>query len=244
MSKSKFYKFDGELEEGVIVARPNRFVMEIVINGKKEKAHCPVTGKIGHFVFKDVPCLVSPSDNPKRKTKFTVEAISPQRPSAKRKQWIGINQGKSNNYVAFFLENNFFPKMIKGTDEVKREKNLRKSRIDFKVGKTFVEVKTLVNNIPFGSPGVEQSPVTSVDRLIKHFSDLASYVKKENGKAIVLLCNQYKADRFQPPQNSQNTKVGRTVKRATLQGVENWQVNLKFTKKGVYFIEYFKLNLF
>ncbi len=244
MTKNIFYKFEKELQEAVIVARPNRFIMEIILDGKKEKAHCPVTGKIGRFDFKSVPCLVSCSSNTKRKTRFTVEAISPQDSHSKRKQWIGINQGKSNDYIAFFLENNFFPKISVKDKDIEREKTIGNSRIDFKIGNSYLEVKTLVNNIPFGSLETNQNPVTSLGRLIKHFSDLEKYVKKEKGRAVVLLCNQYKAIPFEAPKNSQNTEVGKTVRKATSSGVENWQVNLKFTKKGVYFIEYFKLDLF
>jgi sugar fermentation stimulation protein A len=72
--------------EGIIRKRPNRFIMEVEIAGKIELAHCPVTGKIGSFDFKNTPCLLSKSNNPKRKTKFTVEAISAQRPEHKRKK--------------------------------------------------------------------------------------------------------------------------------------------------------------
>jgi len=240
----KFYKFEEELIEGVIVNRPNRFIMEILVNGKKELAHCPVTGKIGRFKFKNVPCLLSISNNPKRKTNFTVEAISPQSPKSKRKSWIGINQTKSNDYLEFFLKNNFLPKIYKNNLELKREVRLGNSRIDFKIGGNFLEVKTLVNNIPFGNKEESFKPA-SVDRLIKHFQDLEKFLKKEKGKkAVVLLCNHYRATPFVPPKNSQKTKVGRSVKRATLNGVENWQVNLKINKKGVYFLDYFKLKLF
>jgi sugar fermentation stimulation protein A len=82
----KYYKFKKELQEALIVNRPNRFIMEIMINGKKEKAHCPSTGRIGNFDFKNTPCLVSESDNKTRKTKFTVEAVSSQIPKKVNKK--------------------------------------------------------------------------------------------------------------------------------------------------------------
>jgi len=81
-----FYEFKKELREGIIVDRPNRFIMEIMIDGKRQKAHCPSTGRIGNFDFKNTPCLVSESDNKTRKTKFTVEAVSSQIPEKKNKK--------------------------------------------------------------------------------------------------------------------------------------------------------------
>jgi len=59
----------------------------------------------------------------------------------------------------------------------------------------------------------------------------------------VLISNMYHAKPFTPPKNSGKTEVAKTVRRAIRDGVENWQVNLKINKKGVYFIDYFKLNL-
>lgn len=239
-----FYEFKKELREGIIVDRPNRFIMEIMIDGKRQKAHCPSTGRIGNFDFKNTPCLVSESDNKTRKTKFTVEAVSSQIPEKKNKKWIGINQGKSNQYVEFFLENNFFEKMIKNGGEVKREKKLGNSRIDFQIQNNFIEVKTFVGNIPYGNrkPAVENQK--SLDRLIKHFTDLAQFAKEKKGKAIVLICNQYSAKEFTPPDNSEGAEISETVKKSIEDGVENWQVNLKINEKGVEFLDYFKLDLF
>lgn len=237
-----FYKFEKELREALIVNRPNRFIMEIIIDGKKQKAHCPSTGRIGNFDFKNTSCLISESDNKTRKTRFTVEAVSSQLPEKKNKKWIGINQGKSNKYVEFFFKNNFFEKMIKNGEKVQREKKLGDSRIDFKIDNNFIEVKTFVGNIPFGSRDPAVNNQKSLDRLIKHFMDLAKFSREKKGKAIVLICNQYNAKVFVPPENSKGTKISKTVGNAIADGVENWQVNLKIDKKGVYFLDYFKLD--
>ena len=241
-----FYKFEKELKESVITNRPNRFIMEIIVNGKSEKAHCPVTGRIGNFDFKNTPCLISTSDNKNRKTKFTVEAISPNKPEAKRKSWIGINQGKTNAYVEYFLQKGYFDKMIKQGSEVVRERKLGNSRIDFRINNNFLEVKTFLERVPYGPREEPKNRDTSVvlDRLIKHFTDLSVHAKKQNGRAIVLLCYVYNAKPFVPPQGARKTKIGQTVRRAIKNGVENWQVNLRITPRGVYFTEYFKLDLF
>lgn len=112
-------------------------------------------------------------------------------------------------------------KMIKNGREIVREKKLGKSRIDFQVENNFIEVKTMVNNIPGGRKSGAFPPVTSLDRLIKHFSDLAKFARRRNGRAIVLICNQYNAKAFVPPKGSSKTKIGKTVKKALKDGVEN-----------------------
>ena len=123
--------------------------------------------------------------------------------------------------MEFFLENNFFKKMIKNGEEVKREKKLGNSRIDFQIQNNFIEVKTFVGNIPYGTREPAVGSQKALDRLIKHFTDLAQFAKEKKGKAIVLICNQYNAKEFTPPKNSEGTEISKTVKKAIENGVEN-----------------------
>ena len=51
--------------------------------------HGPTTGRIGNIDISGIPCLLSKSDNPKRKTPYTVEAVSLDLPESKEKSWIG-----------------------------------------------------------------------------------------------------------------------------------------------------------
>lgn len=227
------YFFDEKLIPGLIKSRPNRFIMFVEINGKTEKCHCPSTGRIGNV---EIPCLLSKSKNKDRKTAYTVEAIYPEKNIC-----VGINQTKANNYINFFLEKNLLRNMI-NVKNIKREVKLNSSRIDFFLNDNcFLEVKTLLIHMPFGKRK-ELHKFTSLDRLIRHFTDISNQLKKDQ-RAIVLLCYLYSADRFRPP-SVPVEKVSRVVDKATKKGVENWQINLKVDKEGVSLIDYFKLNLF
>ncbi|MDR1498988.1 MAG: hypothetical protein LBS34_01730, partial [Rickettsiales bacterium] len=125
------YLFSEPLIEGLILERKNRFVMDVLIAGMVEKCHCPCTGRIGNIVFKNIPCLLTPTDN--IKTKYTIEAISLSKLDDRNKKWIGINQIKANRYVEFLLKTNQLPKILGTSDKTKilREKNIGKSRLDF-----------------------------------------------------------------------------------------------------------------
>lgn len=241
------YKFLEPLTEGLIKSRPNRFIMFVELNGKQVKCHCPSTGRIGDIAFKDIPCLVSKSDNPDRQTKYTVEAISFDSLIRKSKKWIGINQVKMNRYVEFSFKENQFDKMILNGKEVKRERVLGKSRIDFKAGKDYIEVKMPLINLPTPKKFFNQRPVSkfnSFDRLIKHFDELTEGLKGDR-RAIILLCFQYDAHPFEPPRaNKDNLIVMKAAKRAKKKGVENWQANFKIDKEGIELKKYFRLDLF
>jgi sugar fermentation stimulation protein A len=104
------------------------------------RAHCPTTGRQGDAIIANIPCLYQPANKDGRKTKATVQAISFDSATKKRKSWIGINQVEANRYVEFFLETGQLEKMASGP--IKREVKLGKSRIDFHIGNTYLEVKT------------------------------------------------------------------------------------------------------
>jgi sugar fermentation stimulation protein A len=232
----KNYRFSDKLIEGIIKSRPNRFIMMVEMDGEIEKCHCPSTGRIGNIEFKDIPCFLSKSKDIRRKTKFTVEAIIPE-----KKVVVGINQVKANAYVNFFLKTNMLRKII-DVKELKREVILNTSKIDFLVNQNcYLEVKTPLINIPFGNKQ-SNSKFNSFERLGRHFEEISLQIKKGQ-RAIVLLCNLYNADKFKVPEK-QNENIIKIVKQATFRGLEHWQINLQVDKKGVSLIDYFKLDSF
>jgi sugar fermentation stimulation protein A len=244
----KQYSFKEPLIEGTILARPNRFIMLVVLNGKKVFAHCPSTGRIGNIVFENVPCLLSKAYNSKRKTKFTVEAIWLNELTSRTK-WIGINQSATNRYIEFFLQNGAMPKLIEKGEKLEREKSIGKSRIDFVTENSLIEIKTLLITLPTSDIRVtikSASKFNSFDRLIKHFNVLSDAIRERRKKrAILLLCYLYDAPAFVPPKtNATNIKIKKVAEMATRAGVEHWQVNLRLNKEGVQLIRYFPLSLF
>ncbi len=243
------YKFTKPLEEAIIKSRPNRFIMSVKLNNKIVKCYCPTTGRVGNIIFKDIPCLISRAENSNRKTKYTVEAISLNPVKNKNKKWIGINQVKMNKYVEFFLKNRFFEKMISGGENTEREKKLGSARIDFKVGKNYIEVKTLLINTPSRFDKLVKikpaSNFNSFDRLIKHFDELGKEVQRNKSRAIILTCYQYEAKPFvRPKGNMTNFKILESAQRSTNRGVESWQANFKIDKKSIELLNYFPLKLF
>ncbi|MCA9487452.1 MAG: DNA/RNA nuclease SfsA [Nanoarchaeota archaeon] len=240
-----FYKFEEPLTEGTIIGRPNRFLMDVKINKEVVRCHCPSTGRIGDIVFKDIACLLSRSKNKERKTPYTVEAISLDPLSKKDKDYIGINQVKMNDYVDFFLKKGRFSKVV-GKEKILRERKLGNSRIDFLVGKTYLEVKMPLIILPSKNSNKKekQSKFNSFDRLIKHFEDLSKSLRN-NYKAVILLSYVYDAKPFSPPKkDATNSRIIKAAKDAHKKGVETWQANFKIDKKGVYFRKLLKLNLF
>ena len=76
VKKLKSYKFSPNLIEDIIVKRIRSNIMLVKYKSEILKCFCPTTCSIGNFSLHNLPCLLSISNDPKRKTKYTVEAIS------------------------------------------------------------------------------------------------------------------------------------------------------------------------
>lgn len=248
MASNSDFIFSKTPEEGLILSRPNRFIMFVKIKGKIFKAHCPSTGRIGNIIFKNIPCLLSSSDNPERKTKYTVEAISLNPINRKNKKWIGINQVRTNAIVEYFIKNGKLNRLFGGNVKniaLKREIKLGNSRIDFLVNKTYLEIKTPLNIMPISKLSPKKDAAfNSFERIIKHFGDLAGSISG-NSRAVLAMCYFYDAPAFKPPATDKfNLKIKNAALEAGKKGLENWQINFKINKRGVSLKKYFKLNLF
>lgn len=129
----KEYVFDKELKEAIIIKRNSQFTMNVLIDGREEKCHCPATTRIGDVDVAGLHCLVSESSDPKRKLKYTVEAISMDDPDEADKNWVGINLILSNRIVEFLLRTHQLDNMVPDYDEVKREVFLGKRKFNFRI---------------------------------------------------------------------------------------------------------------
>ena len=244
MNKNEFFKFEEPLIEGIIVKRKSQFTMICEIDGKTQTCHCPTTGRIGNIELASRPCLLSKSTDPKRKTPYTVEAISLNLPEDNNKTWIGINQNAANRYVEYFLVNGGFKDMIGSENKVLREQVLGISKLDFLVGDTYIEVKTPLQNLQIDYPDYiktkKVTPFSSTDRFVKHITELGNSLE-HNERAILLICFIYDNPGFEVKQKSTNSKeVKAIVNRNIDLGVETWQVNFKIEPDGVTLMKYFR----
>ena len=220
----KPYLFSSTLEEGIIEKRKSQFTMQVLVNGNSCICHCPTTGRIGSFEIAGRPCLLSQSSDPKRKTPYTVEAVSLNRPEDAEKTWIGINQNEANRYVEHFLVNGAFADMVDSGQEVHREQFLGNSKLDFLVGNTYLEVKTPLQQLQIEIPEYvkieKRTPFSSTDRMVRHITELAESLKNHQ-RAIFLTCFLYDNPGFEVIERSTNyDTVYEAVQKAVRAGVE------------------------
>ncbi|MDR1334394.1 MAG: DNA/RNA nuclease SfsA [Holosporaceae bacterium] len=232
------YKFTRPLEFGKIVARPNRFIMHVEKDGNIFVCHCPSTGKIGNVIFSDVPCLLSKSLDPRRKTAYTVEAI------ALNNFWIGINQNAVNRYVEHFFRSGLLENIAKNGHKILREQKIGDSKLDFKIENTYLEVKMPLQFLAFneGDRPSGMKCVSSHERFVRHITELKNRLQ-EHENAILLSCFVYDAPIFTPPERSERNKMIFDIVQQSLKaGVRIWQINLGIDPYGIKLLRYFDIT--
>lgn len=231
------YLFENKLIEGVIVKRKSQFTMIVNVNGEELSCHCPTTGRIGDLETRNIACLLSKSNDPKRKTPYTVEAVSADDLDNSNKNWIGINQTLSNRLVEYFFETHQFDEIVSDYDEIKREVKLGVSKLDFLVGNTYLEVKTPLTTlqVKYGN-SIKTKPITpfsSTERFTKHIKELAGSLS-EHERAILLTVYQYEIT--EPKERQRSThyeEVSAVMREAVKKGVQTFEVSMKFEPDGV-----------
>jgi sugar fermentation stimulation protein A len=200
------YTFGRVLVEGIVVSRPNRFIMDVAVEGETRRCHCPTTGRIGDIRFNNIPCLVEKSDDPERSTWGTVEAVSLDPPGNTEKSWIGIDQGRVNAIVSFFIESGRMEDMLGEVKTVKREVKVGGSRIDFLINDdTLLEIKTPLHMLKVkGYPEHSSTEgFTSFERMMRPVTEISEHIP-EGKRGIVLLCHLFDTPRFQVPRQTEN----------------------------------------
>jgi DNA-binding protein, stimulates sugar fermentation len=246
MENNIVFEYEVPLVEGIIEKRKSQFTMDVVIDNEVVRCHCPTTGRIGNIDLSGIPCLLSKSGDPKRKTSYTVEAVSLDLPESNKKSWIGINQNAANRYVENTLVEGLFDDMIGGYDSVLREQVLGSSKLDFLVGDTYIEVKTPLLSIQLPYPEhIKTKKVgkfSSTERFIKHINELAGSLSGHQ-RAILLVCFIYDNPGFKVEVKSTDSNfVESEVQKCISKGIEIWQVNFSISKEGVRLLKYFDIT--
>ena len=227
------YQFEKPLIRGTMLKRKSQFTALVNINGEELTAHIPTTNRIGDVENKNLPCLLSYHDDPKRKLKYDIEAVL----LSDDENWIGINQILSNRLVELFFRTHELDEIVADFDAIQREVKLGVSKLDFKVGDTYLEVKTPLTtiNVKYGEniKTLPPKPFSSTDRMDRHVNELAGSLK-EHERAVFLQVYQYRiTERKERLRSTHYEEISRTIREAIEKGVEFWEIQMDFRPDGV-----------
>lgn len=214
-------KFRTQVREGIFLKRYKRFFADVQLGKEIVVAHVPNTGSLKSASEAGAPCLLTESDNPERKLKFTLEAI--RMPSG---SWVGVNTSWPNLLAREAFESGVF-KHWAGFDEFKAEVKLSpETRIDVVLTdsrsgkKHFVEIKnvTMASGDVGSVKGCAHFPDAVTERGQKHLRELTKLVGEGHSAEILFAIQRSDCVSFSPADEI-DPEYGRLLREARKAGV-------------------------
>lgn len=202
--------------KGNFAARPNRFIAEVLIDGKKELAHVKNTGRCRELLIPGAEVYLEDFDGRMgaRKMRYSLIGV--------KKGAVLVNMdSQAPNKVCeeALLEGRLkLPGMAK-LSLVKREKTFGGSRFDFYVEdeegeKGWLEVK----GVTLEEDGVARFPDAPTERGVKHVCELCEAVK-EGYRGFVLFVIQMTGIEHFEPNDRTHQAFGDALRQAAKEGV-------------------------
>lgn len=208
--------------KGIFKKRPNRFIAEVEVDGNIEIAHVPNTGRCKELLVEDTTVWLKPSDNPNRKTKFSLHFVE------NRGHLVSIYSQEANSIVYDAIVNDQI-KELSGYDYHQREKTIDNSRIDIYLanevddccGETFLEDPCFVEvkGVTLVVGKEARFPDAPTERGTKHLKELIK-LKKEGFRAVVFFLVQHPLGESFRPNWENDPLFSQTLNEAHESGVE------------------------
>ena len=195
---------------GIFVKRINRFVAEVLVNGKQEHVHVKNTGRLRELLVPNAKVTLQRSSRQERKTAY--DLISVYKPGLK---WVNIDSFAPNALMKLLLENDEF------YDLVKPEYSYGNSRFDFYMesqGRKYLrEVKGCTLTADPGT-GIGLFPDAPTERGVKHLHELAE-AEKNGFHCTICFVIQMNGIHMVDPNNATQPEFGQALVRAAEAGV-------------------------
>ena len=208
----------GKMVPGVFLARPNRFIAHVQIDGREEVCHVKNTGRCRELLPPGAEVWCQESDNPARKTKYDLITVK------KGDRLINMDSQAPNTAAREWL-------LAGGLGEISelRPETVRgDSRFDFsfmKDGKRcFLEVK----GVTLENDGVCAFPDAPTERGTKHLRGLTRAAEEGFG-AYVLFVVQMENVRYLHPNDATDPAFGKTLREAAEAGVKILAMDCRVT---------------
>lgn len=217
-------QIEGEKVLGIFIRRPNRFIAEVLVNGNIETCHVANTGRMLEMLHEGVEVVLTKSNNPNRKTKYSLMFVK------KRGNLICIKSALANDVLE-----DYFQKLNWVYGTYKREVTYKNSRFDFFVDSDkpyFIEVKCGT----YEEDGVLMFPDAPTDRGRKHIDELIDAKKNGYNAAIVIIGFMDYITEFTPNKKI-DPKFAEKLEDAVNNGVELYVYKSSISEESIEIID-------
>lgn len=194
---------------GIFLARPNRFIAHIEIDGQLQVCHVKNTGRCRELLPAGAQVWCQQWDNPARKTKFDLITVK------KGRRLINMDSQAPNKAAAEWLRAGGLGEIT----DLRPETKQGDSRFDFSFRKDgrlcFLEVK----GVTLETGGVCAFPDAPTQRGAKHLKELTALAKAGQG-AYVLFVIQMADVQYLHPNDATDPAFGAALREAAAAGVQ------------------------
>lgn len=198
--------------KGIFKNRPNRFIAEVEVDGSLEIAHVPNTGRCRELLVEDAVVWLNPSDNPNRKTKFSLHFVE------NKGVLVSLYSQQANSIVYDAITNGKI-KELAGYNHHQREKTVDNSRIDIYLANEKEECYVEVKGVTLIVDGEARFPDAPTERGAKHLKELIK-LKNDGNRCAVFFLIQHPIGKFFRPNWENDPVFSQTLNDAYDAGVE------------------------
>ncbi|WP_034327372.1 DNA/RNA nuclease SfsA [Alkaliphilus transvaalensis] len=210
---------EGEKVIGKFQKRVNRFIAEVIVDGKLVITHVPNTGRMKELLLPGAKVILRKVDNPLRKTSYDLLF------AYKGDLLVALDSKLPNTILEKYFKEGLMSQ-FSGYNQVKREVTFGKSKFDFSLNTlggnhALVEAKcvTLVKE-----NGLATFPDAPTDRGRKHVLELIDAVREGIRGAVFFIVQREDGKEF-TPNFDMDEKFYQAVVMAKEKGVEFYAFN-------------------
>ena len=195
--------------KGNFIARPNRFIAEVIIDGKLTLCHVKNTGRCKELLVPETTVFVEEVFSEKRKTKFDLIAVE--------KQGVLINmdaQAPNCVFREYINRGSFLPNIT----YIRPEYRWGDSRFDFYLEQGNLRHLVEVKGVTLEENGVVRFPDAPTERGIKHIRGLISAMDQGFSSWICFVVQLGRA-KYLVPNDDTHPEFGQALRAAKGAGV-------------------------
>ena len=207
------------MREAIFLNRPNRFIAEIEMGGRIERAHVKNTGRCKELLIKGATVYVREDNNPARKTKYDLITV------LKGNRLVNMDSQVPNRIFREWVER-------QGYDVLKAEQTYGNSRFDFYMEKDGFRYLIEVKGVTLESDGAALFPDAPTERGVKHINELVRAMK-DGYKAALAFVIQMKGVTYFAPNDATHRAFGDALREAIKEGLEVIVFDCHVTEDGI-----------
>lgn len=212
------------IKEAIFVARPNRFIAKVIVDGEMQTVHVKNTGRCKELLHEGVKVYLEDhgEEQKTRKTRYSLVTVEKKNDTLKSKtRLVNLDSYAPNKAALEALLNGkiVLPGFGYELTHIKPETTYGASRFDFYVEdgtgkKAYIEVK----GVTLEEEGVVRFPDAPTERGIKHIKELC-HALEHGFSAYLIFVIQMKTVSYFEPNDVTHLAFGEALREAQDRGV-------------------------